>query len=115
MQAQQSKPTHGKPSRANPPTHGFSKKKKKKNKQKNRNETYPLCHGHVAAEITEKINPRQFKDYNQNKIKTYQKKSKSNILSSIQTLYQKKKTKKNPNTDSVPKRKKSKTQSSSSP
>ena len=74
MQAQQSKPTHGKPSRANPPTHGFSKKK---NQQKIRNETYPLYHGHVAAEITEKINPRQFKDYNQNKIKTYQKKAKA--------------------------------------
>ena len=68
MQAQQSKPTHGKPSRANPPTHGFSKKKKKTNKK---SETYPLYHGHVAAEITEKINPkilRQSKDYNQSKI-----------------------------------------------
>ena len=79
MQAQQGKPTHGKPSRANPPTHGFSKKKKK-NQQKIRNETYPLYHGHVAAEITEKINPkilRQSKDYNQSKIKTYQKKAKA--------------------------------------
>ena len=77
MQAQQSKPTHGKPSKANPPTHGFSKKK---NQQKIRNETYPLYHGHVAAEITEKINPkilRQSKDYNQSKIKTYQKKAKA--------------------------------------
>ena len=87
MQAQQSKPTHGKPSRTNPPTASpaeqthpptdSQKKKKKKNQQKIRNETYPLCHGHVAAEITEKINPRQSKDYNQNKIKTYQKKAKA--------------------------------------
>ena len=66
MQAQQSKPTHPR-----------ILKKKKKNQQKIRNETYPLYHGHVAAEITEKINPRQFKDYNQNKIKTYQKKAKA--------------------------------------
>ena len=66
MQAQQSKPTH-------PPTDS----QKKKNQQKIRNETYPLYHGHVAAEITEKINPRQSKDYNQNKIKTYQKKAKA--------------------------------------
>ena len=66
MQAQQSKPTH-------PPTDSQKKKKKK-------SETYPLYHGHVAAEITEKINPkilRQSKDYNQSKIKTYQKKAKA--------------------------------------
>ena len=37
------------------PTHGFSQKKKKKHKIKN--QTYPLYHGHVAIEITEKINP----------------------------------------------------------
>ena len=71
MQAQQSKPTHPRI---------LKKKKKKKNQQKIRNETYPLYHGHVAAEITEKINPkilRQSKDYNQSKIKTYQKKAKA--------------------------------------
>ena len=104
MQAQQSKPTHPR-----------ILKKKKKNQQKIRNETYPLYHGHVTAEITEKINPkilRQSKDYNQSKIKTYQKAKAIYCVSKFCT----KKTKtKNPNTDSVPKRKKSKTQSSLSP
>ena len=58
-------------------THPPTDSQKEKNQQKIRNETYPLYHGHVAAEITEKINPkilRQSKDYNQSKIKTYQKK-----------------------------------------
>ena len=61
-------------------THPPTDSQKKKNQQKIRNETYPLYHGHVAAEITEKINPkilRQSKDYNQSKIKTYQKKAKA--------------------------------------
>ena len=96
MQAQQSKPTHGKPSRANPPTHGFSKKKKKKTNRKS--ETYPLYHDHVVAEITEKINPkilRQYKDYNQSKIKTYKKKKQKQCTKL--------------NTDSVPKKTKKKT------
>ena len=81
MQAQQRKPIHGKPSRANPPTASPQQAqqskpthprilKKKKKKTNRKSETYPLYHGHVASEITEKINP---KDYNQSKIKTYQK------------------------------------------
>ena len=47
---------HGKPNKANPPTDS-QKKKKKKKKHKIKNQTYPLYHGHVAIEITEKINP----------------------------------------------------------
>ena len=58
-QAQQSKPTHGKPTaspaeQTHPPTDSQKKKKKKTNRK---SETYPLYHGHVAIEITEKINP----------------------------------------------------------
>ena len=88
---------HGKPNRANPPTD--SQKKKKKKKTQNQKSNLPTLPTVTSLQrLQRKSIPnilRKSTDYNlQSKIKTYQKQY---------TVFIKKKTKKNPNTDFVPK------------